>query len=846
MLSCLLALITFSTASNAAYRDYSPLEIDTRDFTTVTGYVEDQFNHIKINGAIVTLNGVGGAQTRVETTDFSGFYKFTELNDVDYPLNESTITVTHEGYTDSESYSLESYTMADIELESRTVILVHGVLSSFQGGWGGYDGVFATELSNNSFNVIGFDAGGFPSNILYVSDIEMLLFSTLQAQCHLQGIQSYDIVAHSMGGLVSRYYLTKSYGRNRIDKLVMLGTPNHGSYLANHAHRTALALDFALEHWSGGLCCFGIVEYVADQTAMRDLKHGSDLLNSLNHNTSSWWPAVCPSSFNENSDNGSATLYSIAGTDPTGWFKASRAVLGCWGQDADGVVLKSRAFYHDGYTCTDEGLGCGGTHHKTRGDGLKDSECLAKKVTQLLLNNTFNCNMREEKAEDGVMLSQLPAIEGGIPLGGSYQDSTQINAMTFVDFLCMSGADSLIYTLETPSGQIIDPDECVTNPDMEYIRNRTSAYYSIQYPETGVWKHNMSAVNSTEAEPIYLMTSFDGNVSLGAITSNNVSPDSTFVVEAVFTDADYPIPTGTVNCMVTHPGGSTESIELYDDGFAPDPVAGDGHYFAELLANGEEGDFHFLFNAVTDPASPYAEVRESMTISSAAWLPNLVITEPGLVADTLEPPLGSLLNMSASFTNNGDAVADSVQVLISNVSFGATLVDTMIFDLTPGATVEFDAEWLAASEGEFVLQASANIVGDGFEQSTIDNMSQVLVTVHNPGSLSFVPDYDPDNELENDSTTRVLLYNNFPNPLSGSGTSIRFVVPAEGMETEVAIFDIKGRRVKTVLSENMPRGEYIRIWDGKDRRGSDVASGIYFYRLQVGETVRIKKLVVIR
>ena len=38
------------------------------------------------------------------------------------------------------------------------------------------------------------------------------------------------IVAHSMGGLVSRYYIKNLGGSNKVDKLIMIGTPNHGIY----------------------------------------------------------------------------------------------------------------------------------------------------------------------------------------------------------------------------------------------------------------------------------------------------------------------------------------------------------------------------------------------------------------------------------------------------------------------------------------------------------------------------------------------------------------------------------------------------------------------------------------
>ena len=47
------------------------------------------------------------------------------------------------------------------------------------------------------------------------------------------GAQKIDIIAHSMGGLSSRYFAKSLGGSEKIDALVFLGTPNHGTTLAN-------------------------------------------------------------------------------------------------------------------------------------------------------------------------------------------------------------------------------------------------------------------------------------------------------------------------------------------------------------------------------------------------------------------------------------------------------------------------------------------------------------------------------------------------------------------------------------------------------------------------------------
>jgi pimeloyl-ACP methyl ester carboxylesterase len=659
------------------YRDFYPLELDTRELQVVTGYVTDEFNGRAIQYAHVQLNGVGGHVLNTDT-DVTGFYRFTELDPDEYPFTESTLEVMHAGYLDAAPYALSmGCCPVSTELRSKTVVLMHGFGGSYQGTWGGNTGVFGTTLTGQGFNVVGVDVGGFPRNILPVSIAEGALRTSLEYQCRQQGIQSYDVVAHSMGGLATRSYLSKSYGRDRVNKLVMLGTPNHGTFLASEALASSRLFKLALGLLSGGLYGTGDVSYMAERTALLDLTPGSSFLNMLNYgsslNTHELEP--CQSLFNENSINGRTTIYSIAGTHPTGWFNVGRILLGCWWVPSDGVVLKPRAYYHDGITCTDSGLDCE-VHHKVRSVGFAQSACIAVKVAQLLLDGSFDCDERREN-EAGEARSRLPTIEGVVQLGGSFQDSTLINAASVVDFLCVCAADSLDYTLESPSGQLIDPEYCADHPSMEYIRGIQSAFYSIQNPEAGHWRHYVATFGSAEPDTLTLIASFDGAVTLAANVDSGIDPEGEFTLEATFTEAGSVIPAGVVIATATRPGGEVEQVELLDDGLSPDEVYGDGIYTVDYPAEGEIGNYTFVFTAVTDPQSSEAEYREARQVSTATLLPDPALVGSGLVIADSDVPLGSLVDLSASFTNQGTATADSATITLGNANYGVVLADTL-------------------------------------------------------------------------------------------------------------------------------------------------------------------------
>lgn len=88
------------------------------------------------------------------------------------------------------------------------------------------------------------------------------------------------------------------------------------------------------------------------------------------------------------------------------------------------------------------------------------------------------------------------------------------------------------------------------------------------------------------------------------------------------------------------------------------------------------------------------------------------------------------------------------------------------------------------------------------------------------------------------------LYQNFPNPFNPT-TSIAFYLPARASVT-LAVFDVRGARVRTLAAETRPEGKHVVHWDGKNDAGVAVGSGVYYYRLKAGKDVITKKLVVVR
>ncbi|MBX2992559.1 MAG: metallophosphoesterase [Bacteroidetes bacterium] len=98
--------------------------------------------------------------------------------------------------------------------------------------------------------------------------------------------------------------------------------------------------------------------------------------------------------------------------------------------------------------------------------------------------------------------------------------------------------------------------------------------------------------------------------------------------------------------------------------------------------------------------------------------------------------------------------------------------------------------------------------------------------------------------VEERSPLSFMLDQNYPNPLNPQ-TRIVFEIPDRGHVT-LRVFNTLGQEVRTLVEENLPSGRHEVLWDGRDKNGLTVPSGVYFYRLNTGENVTVKKMSVVR
>ncbi|MEZ5063687.1 MAG: M1 family aminopeptidase [bacterium] len=171
-----------------------------------------------------------------------------------------------------------------------------------------------------------------------------------------------------------------------------------------------------------------------------------------------------------------------------------------------------------------------------------------------------------------------------------------------------------------------------------------------------------------------------------------------------------------------------------------------------------------------------------------------------------------------------------VDVAISQVQTTGTLFDVPLdFRVqTVGGDFDFNERVAAASESfSFVVTAAPT----GLE---IDPDDWVL-DVHQLGTTS--ADFGPDVA----AAQSLALLPPRPNPAS-SRAEIRFYVPSAG-PVAVELFDVAGRRIRTLVDGVEQAGPKTTWWDRRDAAGARVASGVYWVRLRAGHETRSERVV---
>ena len=118
-----------------------------------------------------------------------------------------------------------------------------------------------------------------------------------------------------------------------------------------------------------------------------------------------------------------------------------------------------------------------------------------------------------------------------------------------------------------------------------------------------------------------------------------------------------------------------------------------------------------------------------------------------------------------------------------------------------------------------------------------NSQQSVRYTANGYGDPTGAPSSSP-------TMTHTCLLGNYPNPFNPRTTiEYRLRNPAS---VRLSIYQIDGRKVATLINGFEEMGSHAVVWNGRDHNQREVSSGVYLYRLQVGDHVESKRMLLLR
>jgi len=177
----------------------------------------------------------------------------------------------------------------------------------------------------------------------------------------------------------------------------------------------------------------------------------------------------------------------------------------------------------------------------------------------------------------------------------------------------------------------------------------------------------------------------------------------------------------------------------------------------------------------------------------------------------------------------------------SDICFPDNLNGWMVGGITGEAKILYTPDaggsWIEQEAGSEHSLTSVHFA-DNLNGWATGNIGTMLHTDDGGGVVAVEED------LPNSEINIAVELQSYPNPFNPE-TIISFQLP-ENSDVELGIYNLKGQKVKQLVSEQLTAGKHFIVWDGKDNYGKSVSSGIYFYKLKTDNFEKTKKMILMK
>jgi len=263
----------------------------------------------------------------------------------------------------------------------------------------------------------------------------------------------------------------------------------------------------------------------------------------------------------------------------------------------------------------------------------------------------------------------------------------------------------------------------------------------------------------------------------------------------------------------------------------PGPAPGAMPSRLELLAQGWEfvgsvpasGTREYLLGALTDADSTIALGQHY-----SAFFIRAATSDPVVFHDSVVDSGYSVDNLAPSSPANLIYSGSALSWLASAAA------DFDYFSVYGSASATFDVSAVLIGQTTGTrASVAANPYSHYYVTATDFSGNEGLASQVNTSSSDVVP-----------APAYRLGVNAYPNPFNPR-TTIRYDVPSSG-RVVVAIFDVSGSRVTTLVDRSVEPGSYTVGWDGRDERGTPASTGAYFVRMEMGGNMTARKIALVK
>jgi len=195
--------------------------------------------------------------------------------------------------------------------------------------------------------------------------------------------------------------------------------------------------------------------------------------------------------------------------------------------------------------------------------------------------------------------------------------------------------------------------------------------------------------------------------------------------------------------------------------------------------------------------------------------------------------------------NTGQTVQFTIQYSGTNAGLYGVDIAAKLGVLSPGSS----SAYLKILSGELVQKSGLTVTALTFDYTapSVPGTDTLFATIDKgePGAWNWVPEKRIVVKLPTGINEKYgiaagyFLYQNYPNPFNPV-TKIVFSVPQTQFVC-INVYDIQGREVQKIINSVLPQGNYSFLWNAYN-----LPSGIYYYRMEAGEFIKSRSMILLR